>query len=155
MIVRHAEADRPAGVVDIERPLSARGRADAAAIGAWLADQAIEPGLVICSPSTRTRQTWHGIAPALTGAPEVRYESAVYDDSTSGLVDVLRRTGDDVSTVVLIGHNPSVSDLSERLDPSAGGELRTSGIAVHRYDGDWAALGDGTAELVGTHTARG
>ena len=35
--MRHAKAERPDGVADIDRPLTQRGHADAAAVGAWLA----------------------------------------------------------------------------------------------------------------------
>jgi phosphohistidine phosphatase len=155
VIVRHAKSARPAGVDDIDRALTPRGHADATAVGVWLSRHDVRPDLVICSPSRRTRQTWHGIAPALAEAPEVRYEPAVYGEDDRALLDLLRHVDNAVTTVVVIGHNPSVSELSDRLDPSADVDLRTSGIAVHRYDGDWAALDAGSAELVETHTARG
>jgi phosphohistidine phosphatase len=158
VIVRHAKAERPDGVADIDRPLSSRGHADAGAIGAWLARHDVRPDLVLCSPARRTRQTWHGIAVALAEAPEVRYEPRVYDGEARELLDLLRAVDDGVTTVVLVGHNPSVSDLSDLLHPSAGGDsdgLRTSGIAVHRYDGAWADLAEGATSLVEVHTARG
>jgi phosphohistidine phosphatase len=158
VIVRHAKAERPDGVADIDRTLTQRGHADAAAIGAWLAHHDIRPDLVICSPSKRTRQTWHGIAVALADAPEVHYEPAVYDGGARDLLDLIRGVDDGRTTVAVVGHNPSVSMLSALLDPSAGGDsdgLRTSGVALHRFDGPWSACAGGAAELVETHTARG
>ncbi|MFC7481813.1 SixA phosphatase family protein [Luedemannella flava] len=68
-ILRHAKADNPPGVADLDRPLTPRGHADATAAGAWLAAKAILPDLVICSPARRTRETWHGVALGLSAAP--------------------------------------------------------------------------------------
>jgi phosphohistidine phosphatase len=146
-------------MADIDRPLTARGHADAAAAGAWLASRGYAPDLVLCSPSKRTRQTWHGVAVALAGsrAPQVRYETGLYDDGISEALELLRSVPDGVGTVLLIGHNPTMSMLSAILDRAADRDsdgLRTSGIAVHELDGDWSAYAPGAASLVATETAR-
>jgi hypothetical protein len=56
VLLRHAKAERPDRYPqDVDRPLSSRGRADAAAAGRWLADAGLVPDRVLCSPSVRTR----------------------------------------------------------------------------------------------------
>lgn len=157
MILRHAKADRPAGVADIDRPLTERGHADAAAVGAWLASRGYAPDLVLCSPAKRTRQTWHGVAMALTGAPEVRYQPELYADGVDDALDLLTTAPESVRTVLLVGHNPIVSMLSALLDEAGTREvegLRTSGLAVHARDGDWSAWTAGQAPLVASGTPR-
>jgi phosphohistidine phosphatase len=158
VILRHAKAERPAGVDDFDRPLTERGHADAGAAGAWLSARGYRPELVICSPARRTRQTWHGVAIALEQdtAPLVRYEAQVYEGGSSQLVALLRSVDPDVGTVLLIGHNPTVSLLSQQLgaDSVDSDGLRTAGLAVHRVDRDWPALGSGDAPLVTSYTAR-
>ncbi len=158
VILRHAKADRPSGVADAERPLTERGHADAGAAGAWLAARGYRPDLVICSPAKRTRQTWHGVALALGAgtAPTVRYEPRVYRSGHLDLIKLLRSTEPDVGTVLIIGHYPTMSLLSAALDEKAGRDsdgLRTSGLAVHVYDGKWEDLAWG-APLVAAYTAR-
>jgi phosphohistidine phosphatase len=76
VLLRHAKADRPNGVPDVDRPLTERGHADSALAGAWLVKHGYVPDLVLASPSRRTRQTWHSVAVALAnaGSPTVRYE---------------------------------------------------------------------------------
>lgn len=169
LLLRHAKADRGAGLLDIDRPLTHRGHADAAAAGAWLAHRRHRPDLVICSPAKRTRQTWHGVAVAMAEAagatateqqraPTVHYEAAVYADGQKELLELIRAADEAVATILLIGHNPGISLLSAMLDPDAGDGsdgLRTSGLAVHRVAGDWAGCGPGSASLVDSHTARG
>src|SRR5215471_18003228 len=124
VILRHAKADRPAGVADADRPLTQRGHADAAAAGAWLAARGYRPDLVLCSPSKRTRQTWRGVTVALAGSPEpeVRYESALYYGGVEDALELIRQAPDADATVLLVGHNPGVSMLSALLDRAAGRE---------------------------------
>jgi phosphohistidine phosphatase len=159
VLMRHAKADRPMGVADEQRPLTARGHADAAAAGAWLARGGLRPDLVICSPAKRTRQTWHGVAVALASgsAPTVRYDPDLYEGGPERLLALVREVDDGVRTVLLVGHNPSVSMLSSLLDPGAQADsdgLRTCGLAVHRAVA-WADFGHGVGALAAVHTARG
>ncbi|BCB80511.1 histidine phosphatase family protein [Phytohabitans flavus] len=158
VLLRHAKAERPVGTPDIDRPLTARGHGDAAAAGAWLARRDLLPAEVICSPSKRTRQTWHGLALALGSGPEVRYEPMAYGGTASELLDLIRGAAEGAEIVLVVGHNPTISELSVLLDPAAVRDsdgLRTSGLAVHRFEGTWADCEPGKASLAITHTARG
>jgi phosphohistidine phosphatase len=157
VILRHAKAQNPAGVKDMDRPLTVRGYADAAAAGVWLSQQGYEPDLVLCSPSRRTRETWHGVALALATKPQVRYDAQIYSGSADDLLDLVAALDDDVATVLLIGHNPSLSRLSalldsDHVDPDG---LRTAGVAVHTWEGSWVECGSRTAALSTSYTARG
>jgi len=157
VLLRHAKADRPNGVADEERPLTERGHADSAAAGVWLVKHGYVPDLVLCSPSKRTRQTWHSVAVALaqSKASHVRYDRVVYDGAADDLLSVVRSAEPEARVILLIGHNPALSYFSELLDPSGGNDsdgMRTCGIAVHQTSEDWAAMR--TAKLIATHTAR-
>jgi phosphohistidine phosphatase len=157
VLLRHAKADRPNGVADVDRPLTDRGHADSAAAGAWLAKQGYAPDLVLCSPSKRTRQTWHSVAVALARAasPAVRYERELYDGGAGDLLKAIQTADPAAKVVMVIGHNPSVSLLSEMLDPDSeldSDGLRTCGIAIHAVSGAWSGLK--SAGLTAVHTAR-
>ncbi len=159
VLLRHAKAAHPEGMADPERPLTPRGHADAAAAGAWLAAQRLFPGVVLCSPSRRTRETWHDVALALgveaTGTTVV-YDPTVYEAGDGRvLLALVAATAREVATLALIGHNPTISMLSALLDPAAGNVgLRTCGIALHRVPGSWRDLTSRAAPLVTTHTPR-
>jgi phosphohistidine phosphatase len=155
VLLRHAKADNPPAVTDIDRPLTPRGHADAAAAGAWLAHRGYAPDLVVCSPSRRTRETWHDVALALNTAPDVRYDEDVYAASADELLDLLCAVDDSSQIVLVVGHNPGLSQLSMLLDDTGDAEgLRTAGAAVHRFDGHWVECTQGSANLVAAHTAR-
>ncbi len=164
VLLRHAKAETPGDLPDFERSLTAKGRADADAAGAWLADERLHPRLVICSPAARTRQTWHGVAIALAqaapgaGSPEVHYAPELYGAGRTEVVDLLRAVPDEVHTVLIIGHNPTMSDVSALLRPYEQGlpgfELRTAGLAVHRTEAPWSETEPGSMPQVLSHTAR-
>ncbi|WP_326561984.1 SixA phosphatase family protein [Micromonospora sp. NBC_01796] len=169
VLLRHAKAERPARIADFDRPLTARGYADAGAAGAWLAHGGHLPSVVICSPARRTRQTWHGVAlamaeaPAATvggeagGGPVVSYEPDVYEGDARELLDLIRKVDPAAGVVLLIGHNPSISGLSRLLDPVSADPdgLRTSGISVHRLAvPEWAELRPSRGPVEAAHTAR-
>ena len=163
VLLRHAKAETPGELLDFDRQLTERGRADAGAAGAWLAAQNVRPDLVLCSSATRTRQPWHGVAVALAqaapegDAAEVRYEDRLYHGGRTEVVDLLRAVPESVETVVIIGHNPTLSDVSLLLRPDGGAPategLKTAGIAVHEVD-DWSTTEPGSMPLIAEHTAR-
>jgi phosphohistidine phosphatase len=168
VLLRHAKAETPGETPDFDRKLTTVGEADADAAGAWLADEGLRPGLVLCSPAARTRQTWHGAAVALTqaddsdkAAPEVHYEPGLYDGGRTEVIDLLRGVSDDIKVVLVVGHNPTMSDVSILLRPyDAATEgthegLKTAGLAVHRLEGSWADVEPGSMQLLELHTARG
>jgi phosphohistidine phosphatase len=157
VILRHAKAERPTGGPDHERPLTERGHADAGAAGSWLSAQGYRPDLVICSPARRTRQTWHGVAMTLKQdtAPLVRYEPVVYEGDANEILALLRGIDPAMHTVLLVGHNPTVSTISALLGGSSvdSDGLRTTGLAIHDVPA-WSDLRAGTAPAKQTHTAR-
>jgi phosphohistidine phosphatase len=156
VILRHAKAANPDGIPDADRPLTDRGHADAAAAGAWILHSGLTPDLVLCSPTRRTRQTWHGVALSLTAAPQVRYEPTIYAAPVPTLLATVRAADPDAGTVLLIGHNPGLSELSAMLDAehAESDGLRTAGIAVHVLEGAWTDFGEASARLSTSHTAR-
>jgi phosphohistidine phosphatase len=165
ILLRHAKAETPGELADFGRGLTKNGEADADAAGSWLADEGLRPDLVICSPAKRTRQTWLGVAVAMTQAhpeaksPEVHYEPALYEGGRTEAIDLLCAVPEEIGTVLLVGHNPTVSDVSILLRPYEEGvgieALKTCGLAVHRAEGPWSETEPGSMELTQQHTARG
>ncbi|WP_432983386.1 SixA phosphatase family protein [Dactylosporangium sp. CA-233914] len=153
ILLRHAKAADPDDyATDIERPLTARGHRDAAAAGDWLRSAGLKPDAVLCSTAVRTRETL-----AELDVPDVPvvYEQRIYTGPAFDTLELVQQVEATVETLLLVGHNPTISDLSDELAPRALTDhgLATSGIAVHRFDGSWSGLA--AAPLVDQHTARG
>jgi phosphohistidine phosphatase len=153
VVVRHAKADQPTGLDDFDRPLLRRGHEDARAAGAWLHSAVGRPGLVVCSPARRAVETAEALLTAHgDDVPTIVYEERLYDASLGDLLRVVRGL-DAEQTVVLVGHNPSVSALVKDLTRSPT-ELSTCGVAVVRVPSTWADTPSGSCELVESVTPR-
>jgi phosphohistidine phosphatase len=157
VLLRHAKAEPPDGYPeDIDRPLSRRGRADAEAAGKWLVESGLVPDLVLCSAAVRTRETWQAAA-SVVGEVPVTYEQSLYLSGAIDALELIQETDAAVSTLLVIGHNPTMSVLSALLDRDggiSGDGLHTSGMAVHRFGDAWSALDAGGAAVREEHTAR-
>lgn len=154
VVVRHAKSAWPDDVPDPDRPLNARGRRDAPAAGRWIRDRVGRLDAVVCSPATRTRQTWRLIAAELDGPPSPVVDDRVYAASVETLLAVVAELPDDVGVALLLGHNPGVAELVAELTGEEP-EMKTSAIAVVDLGGSWAGAAPGVARLAGHATPRG
>src|SRR2546429_172951 len=105
VLLRHAKAEHTFGVADPERSLTARGRADARAAGGWLAGHGILPDLVLCSPSTRTRETWEEVRRGLGQDAAAVYDPRLYDGGSREIIEAIQGTEPGVQTLLVVGHN--------------------------------------------------
>jgi phosphohistidine phosphatase len=154
VVVRHAKSAWPDDVPDPQRPLNSRGRRDAPAAGRWIRDRLGQVDAVVCSPATRTRQTWALIASELDEPPAPVFDDRVYAASVETLLAVVRGISDDLGSALVVGHNPGVADLVFSL---AGEhvEMKTSAIAVLGLTGSWADAAAGSVRLIEQSTPRG
>jgi phosphohistidine phosphatase len=150
MLLRHAKAEKAEpGESDHDRALSDRGHKDAARIGSYLAKHALLPDAVLVSTARRTRETWDGVAQALSGKPAVRFEERLYNAGSEAILALLRETKPALETLLVIGHNPGMQDVATLLIASGDVEARerlneglpTSGLTVIDFaSGSWAKL---------------
>lgn len=110
ILMRHAKSswDDPRQD-DHARPLNSRGERSARAMGDWLRRKGHVPDLVLSSDARRTRETV-----ALLGfEAEARFTDRLYHASARMMLEVLR--GASGNCVLMIGHNPGIGDLAERI----------------------------------------
>jgi phosphohistidine phosphatase len=118
VLVRHAEPGL--APLDRDRPLTPRGERQAQAAGAWLREAGTVPDRVVVSPALRTRQTWERVAAELDSAPEPVVDDRVYENTLDGVLESIAESADDVRTLVVVGHNPTVAALAHELDDGDG-----------------------------------
>ncbi|GII86818.1 phosphohistidine phosphatase [Sphaerisporangium siamense] len=148
IVLRHAKAAQVPGLADRERPLTGRGERDAGRAGRALRSLGLSPDLVLCSPSLRTRQTAELALADLAPSAPLHLESEIYEAYPDELLELVGRTDEDVSTLLLVGHNPGVHELVMNLSLSHDDEGFPPGaFAVLETDG-WAGLGPGDGRVV-------
>lgn len=164
ILMRHSKAEEGPGKPDHDRELSGRGVRDARAAGAWLREEGLVPDLVICSTAVRTRQTWESAVKGGAQTEFLEYRKSIYQGGPMAMLETVREDAGDMTTVLVIGHNPTMAEICSRLTDGQGSTAAhealaqgfvTSGVAVLRYAGDWADLDFGTCDLARFHACRG
>ena len=147
IVVRHAKATHKPGYEDFDRPLTGRGRRDATRAGRWLRDQGFVPDLVLCSSARRTEQTWTELAATLADGHEIEvwYEPQLYGATEDFTFDMVAATPAAVSTLMVVGHNPTAQEVAATLTGQGDLAFPTCAIAVVDL-GDWARLVPGAGE---------
>ena len=144
MLMRHAKSDRSdASQQDFDRPLNARGRKTAPRMGKWLKKNRLAPEILISSPARRARETALLVAGKLR-FPEERiiWDERIYNASFEALLAAIRSHLEQLSTTLLVGHNPGLDDLLTYLCAGPmpldeeGRLLTTGALAVVALDAD-------------------
>jgi phosphohistidine phosphatase len=116
-LVRHANAEwKDADLADFERPLNKRGIAEATAMGRRLASLDLIPDLLLTSAAARTLQTAELFAKELELAERVvKADERLYLARPGDMLSLIRETGHGVHHLMLVGHNPGISQLVRQL----------------------------------------
>jgi len=161
-LLRHAKSswDDPS-LSDEERPLAPRGRRAATAMAHHLRREGVAPDRILCSPSLRTRQTLDHLAPVLMGpgnAGAIRFEPAIYEAAPHQLLALLQSTPPEMSSLLLIGHNPGMASLAVSLLSPDGHDASlahlqrkypTGALATFQFPhAEWDALRPGSCRLL-------
>ncbi len=146
ILLRHAKSDYPPGVPDHDRPLSARGLANAARIGERLREHIPASATlgVAVSSAKRTQQTWEVVQADFERVDQqvdqCWDDSALYLAQPAAIVEASRCFGTDVGIVV--GHNPGLEELALSIPGRAGAasqiavKFPTAAFAVIHIAGD-------------------
>jgi len=120
-LLRHAKSgwDDPS-LSDFQRPLNARGRSAARAMGREMRALGLAFDHIVASPAARVTETILGLAESY-GPLAPAYDEDVYLASLEALLDIVRATDDRHATLLLVGHNPGMERLTLLL--SRGGAL--------------------------------
>jgi len=160
--MRHAKAEG-GGETDHARELAQRGWNDALEAGRWLADRGLVPDAVLVSSARRTTSTWLAVAEGGSFDVEATASESLYSAGPESALDLVRETSDDVGSLVVIGHNPTIAYLAQLLDDGEGDEeagramavgFPTGALAVFEVTGSWSDLELASARLVGFHVGR-
>jgi phosphohistidine phosphatase len=146
VLVRHANAVSTDSS-DRSRPLTDRGRADAGTVGGWLDWRVQLIDAIWSSSALRALQTTEEICARLTSAPEPALRDDLYDAGPGDLLDILRSAADEVRTLVVVGHNPTIEQLSGRLTGDDRG-YPAGATAIIEFDSDWVGLSLGGGRVV-------
>ncbi len=114
-VLRHAKSDwDDPRLDDFNRPLNPRGREAAHIIAREVERRKLQFDLVIASPAIRSRQTLEAFKGS-KAIGEIRFEPRLYLASLTTLLAIIRSLPEELSSVLLVGHNPGLHELVQTI----------------------------------------
>jgi|SRR5882724_1371939 len=115
-LLRHAKAeDGGGGLPDFDRALNDRGTKEARAVGIFIRKQNVRLDLVLSSSAVRARETTELVLSSGGLSLDVRYDQRIYEGGSLCLLEVISQLEDEMSTVLMVGHNPGLEELLSLL----------------------------------------
>jgi phosphohistidine phosphatase len=150
-LIRHAKSSwDDSALSDKDRLLNDRGKRDAPKMGERLAKRHVKPDLILSSPAVRALRTAEIIARKLDyKRKDIVVDDRLYAVEADDLLDVISKVGDRFRCVMLIGHNPELTELAHRLSSKII-DLPTCAVAEFTFDvKSWSHIGkDKPAKVV-------
>ncbi len=141
-LMRHAKSSWSFDELnDQERPLNDRGRDDAPRMGQALAARHIRPDRLVSSPAVRAMSTAVLVARELKfPSADIVVEPTIYQADMDTLLTVIRAQPDAAQSVLLTGHNPTITDVANQLSPSPLSDDMPTGavVCLHFKTDKWA-----------------
>ena len=156
-LLRHAKTTKapPVGGGDRQRQLSAVGEADAGELRGALEENRLGLGLpdrVLFSEAVRTTSTAELVFGGLVH--DCWGDSRLYSADLDDVLGILGELPDEISSLAIVGHNPTIHELSLALvgagpNPFAQ-RYRPGELCVRRSVGaSWSTLREGTFDVAG------
>ena len=150
-IFRHAKSScATAELDDHDRPLNKRGERDAPIMGDLIKAAGIRPSLIISSSAVRAWRTARIIAKQISYPIEFLHrESTLYHAGINRLIDLIAAQDEGFNNIMIVGHNPGLTDLARELIPGLTSNIPTSGFVSVRLDTDtWDIRTRNSCELI-------
>jgi phosphohistidine phosphatase len=150
-ILRHAKSSwDQKGLPDFERPLNSRGEQNAPMMAARLTEAGIRPSLILSSPAVRAWTTARLVAREISYPLEfLQRESSLYLAGVDRLLELLAAQDAGFNSVVIVGHNPGLTEFANYLLPGVTDNIPTCGIvALNVETEDWDLRNKKNAELL-------
>ncbi|MBN2107691.1 MAG: histidine phosphatase family protein [Deltaproteobacteria bacterium] len=150
-LVRHAKSSRDdIRLDDFMRPLNDRGRRDAPEMGRRLREGSIQPDLMVSSPAKRAIKTARIIAGEIDFPEADILEAAeIYEAAAGELLMLMRRLPEEKRDVMLVGHNPGLTDVANLFLRPGIENIPTCGVVRLAFDAQrWRDISPQGASLL-------
>ena len=147
-LVRHAKSSwKQPELSDIDRPLNKRGKRDAPLTGSVLKNKEIQPELIITSPARRAKDTAFEIAEKINyPKSNILTNDNIYEASSAELIKVIHNFDDKYNSIMMFGHNPDFTMLSNYLTDHYIDNIPTCGVVGIQFNSAWKSVQSGSGK---------
>ncbi|HLK70669.1 MAG TPA: histidine phosphatase family protein [Steroidobacteraceae bacterium] len=148
LLLRHGEAEPAEAASDFDRPLTPHGRHQALQAAQRLRQAHLIPDSVLASPALRARETATIVAARLERLQGMHLEPACYPGPATALLQVLKALPVEPSSLLLVGHNPGLSDLARHLKALPKRDLATGELCcIELSASSWTQIDSGSTSV--------
>ena len=150
ILVRHAKSSwKDSTLNDIQRPLNKRGNKDAPKMGDHMASKGLNPEVIYSSPGLRALTTARLISVKIGITPkDIKIDDKIYTFDSDELLQVVSKLKNKYDTVMIVGHNPAITDAANYLSGASIDNVPTCGVVVLKMDTDtWKNIYSNKATL--------
>jgi len=135
-LIRHAKSSlNEKGMSDFERPLNKRGKLDLPFMANRLKDFGIKPDLILSSTAKRAKKSAKTIAETVGySTNDITYKEALYDSSYTTYRYLLDSLDDKLNSIFIVAHNPTLTEVGERLSGAILTNIPTCSIVCIEFD---------------------
>jgi phosphohistidine phosphatase len=151
-LIRHAKSSwAEIGSKDFDRSLDERGLRDAPKMAKILRGMGITPDLIISSPAKRAKTTAQFFAKEFEIPLEkIDLQADIYEASESDLLHVIKNIDNTAKTVLLFGHNPTLTYFPNRYTDDFIDNVPTCGIVLLNVNTEsWSEFNEKTVSKKG------
>ncbi len=145
IFIRHAKSSwADPSLRDFDRPLNKRGFRDAPFMAKLLRAKLEHLDLIVSSPANRAFTTATYFAKAFDiEAVDIVQDKRLYHAYPSEVLRVVKTQSDEVSNILVFGHNPGFTDLANHFTDDYIDNVPTCGIFVVQSDSNtWSNFDD-------------
>jgi phosphohistidine phosphatase len=150
IVIRHTKSEwGDFSTPDFDRPIKKDRAVDAKEMASKLKSLELEPDLIICSPAKRTRQTAEYFCEKLKyDAAKIQFDKRIYESSEEDILQVVHEIPEEIKTLVIIGHNPSLTHFANLFIQEKIEDLPTTGVVWIEFKTDnWEIYKNTTGKL--------
>ena len=130
IIIRHCKSSwSDLTLNDFDRPLNNRGIQDGNLMSKELSKKIDNVDLLISSSSNRTRLTADFFIESIK-INKISFMDDLYHSSSENIINILKKISNAHESIMMIGHNPGLTDLVNKLTSIKLYNLPTCGIAI-------------------------
>jgi phosphohistidine phosphatase len=136
LMVRHAKSSwKDPDLADHRRPLNKRGKKAAPEMGRRLRARGVLPDVIVSSDARRAVDTAVSMADMLGLPPQaIRQNPDLYLGTPDRILAVVYQLDDQWNQVMLVGHNPGLTEMANRFTPAPIANIPTAGVVALRFN---------------------
>lgn len=134
--IRHAKSSwKDETIDDFERPLNSRGKRDVAFMGKRLKMFEVKPDIIYTSPAVRAQKTAKELVKEMDyDKKKIKTIDTLFESSYEHYMELIHATDDQYASIFIIAHNPTITEVGERLSGAILSNIPTCAIVCISFE---------------------